>query len=119
VLTRPLGPTRTTAGAGGSLSKRGAAETDEQPLLQVGEEVMVALEQAGFSVLLDDRDEPPGSKLKDADLIGIPVQVVIGKVWQAKGRLEVVERTSKQRREVERAHLLEAIQTVLDKRPSR
>jgi prolyl-tRNA synthetase len=37
-----------------------------------------ALEQAGLDVLLDDRDERPGEKFADADLIGIPVRVIVG-----------------------------------------
>ncbi|WP_339133425.1 MAG: proline--tRNA ligase [Candidatus Electrothrix sp. GW3-4] len=47
------------------------------------------LRAAGLEVLLDDRDERPGSKFKDADLIGIPYRVTIGKTWEKEGQIEV------------------------------
>ena len=90
-------------------------ETENSQLAAVGEEVAAALERGGLEVLLDDRAQSPGSKLKDADLIGVPVQVVIGKVWQAEGRLEVVERSTKTRTQVAREALVKAVQAVLDK----
>ena len=45
----------------------------------LGEEVAAKLEAMGVEVLLDDREERPGVKFKDADLIGIPLQVVVGR----------------------------------------
>jgi prolyl-tRNA synthetase len=48
-------------------------------LLTTGEQVAKDLEAAGFDVLLDDRDERAGVKFKDADLIGIPYRVNVGK----------------------------------------
>jgi len=47
------------------------------------------LQQAGLEVLLDDRDERPGSKFKDADLIGIPYRITIGKRFIKDGVVEV------------------------------
>jgi len=82
---------------------------------QVGAEVLETLQRASLEVLLDDRDQSPGSKLKDADLIGIPLQVLIGKVWETEGRLEVVERVSRAKHRVERAVLVETVKTLLDK----
>ncbi|MGN0714800.1 MAG: His/Gly/Thr/Pro-type tRNA ligase C-terminal domain-containing protein, partial [Anaerovoracaceae bacterium] len=38
-----------------------------------------ALQKAGVEVLLDDRNERPGVKFKDADLLGIPVRITVGK----------------------------------------
>lgn len=49
----------------------------------------------GIEVLYDDRDERPGGKFKDADLIGIPIRVTIGKRGLAEGKLEVKLRTEK------------------------
>jgi prolyl-tRNA synthetase len=49
----------------------------------------------GLDALLDDRDERPGVKFKDADLIGVPYRVVVGKKL-ANGLVEVVERKTKQ-----------------------
>jgi prolyl-tRNA synthetase len=56
-------------------------------------EVATNLEEAGFDVLLDDRDERAGVKFKDADLVGIPYRVNIGKK-AAEGRLELVTRST-------------------------
>ncbi len=50
------------------------------------------LEKAGMEVLLDDRDERPGVKFNDADLIGCPYQVVIGDKNLAQGLMELKER---------------------------
>jgi prolyl-tRNA synthetase len=50
------------------------------------------LEDAGIEVLLDDRDERPGVKFNDADLIGIPYQIVIGEKGLAQGQVELKER---------------------------
>ena len=45
--------------------------------------------------LLDDRDERPGVKFKDADLIGVPFRITVGKKL-ASGMVELVERATKQ-----------------------
>ncbi|HIJ79183.1 MAG: proline--tRNA ligase [Desulfobulbaceae bacterium] len=47
------------------------------------------LRSEGIEVLLDDRDERPGSKFKDADLIGIPYRVMVGKSFSNEGMLEI------------------------------
>jgi prolyl-tRNA synthetase len=53
-----------------------------------------ALEGAGVEVLLDDRDERPGVKFKDADLIGLPLRVTIGKAL-AQGQVELMARRAR------------------------
>ncbi len=53
-----------------------------------------------FEVLFDDRDERPGVKFKDADLIGVPLRVVVGPKGLAKGMVELFERASQQKRDV-------------------
>ncbi|HOV85782.1 MAG TPA: proline--tRNA ligase [Syntrophobacteraceae bacterium] len=45
--------------------------------------------QSRFEVLYDDRDESPGVKLKDADLLGIPVRVVVSGKWLRSGEVEI------------------------------
>jgi prolyl-tRNA synthetase len=54
-----------------------------------------ALEAAGVEVLLDDRDERPGVKFKDADLIGLPLRVTIGRTL-AQGQIELTARRTRQ-----------------------
>jgi prolyl-tRNA synthetase len=55
--------------------------------------------QAGIDVLLDDRDERPGVKFKDADLIGIPYRITIGKKL-SQGKIEFLERRTRGSEEV-------------------
>jgi prolyl-tRNA synthetase len=52
------------------------------------------LTAAGLEVLLDDRDERPGVKFKDMDLLGLPIRVVVGPKTLAKGQAEVRQRRS-------------------------
>ena len=61
-------------------------------LLRVtGEKIAADLEAAGLDVLLDDRDERAGVKFKDADLVGIPYRINVGKKT-ASGQVELVSR---------------------------
>jgi prolyl-tRNA synthetase len=57
------------------------------------------LRKSGLDALLDDRDERPGVKFKDADLIGIPYRVTVGKKL-SQGLVEVVDRRTKQSSDV-------------------
>ncbi len=60
-------------------------------LRETGEKLAADLEAAGLDVLLDDRDERAGVKFKDADLVGIPFRVNVGKK-AAEGKVELVTR---------------------------
>ncbi len=60
----------------------------EPDVAHAAEEVCAALAAAGVEVLYDDRDERAGPKLKDADLIGIPIRIAVGKRGLAEGKLE-------------------------------
>jgi len=64
-------------------------------LKEAGEKLAAELEAAGLDVLLDDRDERAGVKFKDADLVGIPFRINVGKK-AASGQLELVTRASSQ-----------------------
>jgi prolyl-tRNA synthetase len=67
----------------------------EANLLKTAEEIGQKLEQAGFAVLLDDRDERPGVKFKDADLVGVPYRINVGKKV-TEGKVEMVSRSTRQ-----------------------
>jgi len=62
----------------------------------VAEKLYRSLNEAGFEPLLDDRNERAGVKFKDADLIGIPVQIVIGERGLKEGKLEFKIRKTKE-----------------------
>ena len=68
-------------------------------------EICAATEKAGLEVLLDDRDERPGVKFKDADLIGLPYRINIGKKL-AQGLVEMLERSTKRVTDVATASIL-------------
>jgi prolyl-tRNA synthetase len=60
-----------------------------EAVLAATSEIVAALKAADFDVLIDDRDQRPGFKFKDADLIGIPLRVVIGERGLKDGNIEV------------------------------
>jgi prolyl-tRNA synthetase len=68
--------------------------------MKAASEIYQSLRELGVDALLDDRDERPGVKFKDADLIGIPYRVTVGKKL-AKGLVELVERRGKKTIDVE------------------
>ena len=92
-------------------------EADNPAQQQAAEAASEALERAGLEVLLDDRDQSPGSKLKDADLIGVPVQVIVGKAWTREQQYEVCDRASKQRQTAGLASLVETVNRLLADAP--
>jgi prolyl-tRNA synthetase len=73
------------------------------------------LETAGFSVLFDDRDERAGVKFNDADLLGMPLRVVVGERGLKAGSVEVKHRTAS---EVEAVSLQELVSRVKEMLPS-
>ena len=81
-------------------------------LKSTAEEIAKRLESAGYDVLLDDRDERPGVKFKDADLVGIPFRVNVGKKV-TEGTVEVVQRSTRQSRDVSIAAIAEYFQQTL------
>jgi prolyl-tRNA synthetase len=72
-------------------------------------EIEAGLEAKGLEVLVDDREERPGVKFKDADLIGIPLRVTVGDRGLDKGQVELKRRTVKESRNIEVAGAVEAI----------
>jgi len=67
------------------------------------------LKRSGLDVLLDDRDESPGRKFNDADLIGIPLRVIIGKRALAQGQVEIKVRRTGQVMSVDKDKVKEEI----------
>lgn len=70
------------------------------------EELVAELETAGIEVLYDDRDERPGEKFADADLMGIPYRIVISERTLADDQLEVKARTEDETTMVKRAEIV-------------
>ncbi|HVS20789.1 MAG TPA: proline--tRNA ligase [Pyrinomonadaceae bacterium] len=76
---------------------------------EAGETLYRDLQQAGLEVLLDDRDERAGVKFKDADLIGIPYRITIGKKI-ADGVVELFDRRTKQSEDVKLSEIVARMQ---------
>jgi len=64
------------------------------PSTELAEKLVEQLSAAGVDVLYDDRDERPGVKFKDVDLIGTPLRVSVGERSLAKGEIEIKDRQS-------------------------
>ncbi len=75
------------------------ANTQEAVQVELAETLYAELGAAGLEVLLDDRSERAGVKFKDADLIGIPWRVVVGR-GAATGQVELVRRAGGEKREL-------------------
>ncbi len=68
------------------------ATADDPATVGAAESIYRALGAAGIDVILDDRDERPGVKFADAELIGVPYRVTVGRRGIAEGEVEVVRR---------------------------
>jgi prolyl-tRNA synthetase len=80
----------------------------QDELRNAGEKLYDDLQHAGLEVLLDDRDERAGVKFKDADLIGIPHRITIGKKV-ADGLVELFDRRTKQSEDVRISDIVTAL----------
>ena len=78
------------------------------------EMIYETLQDAGYEVLFDDRDAPPGVKFKDADLLGIPARVVISSRSLENGGVEVKSRTSKDSEIVAESDVLESVKSLFE-----
>ncbi len=65
-----------------------ALQMNDPAVVEAAESLYVELKAAGVEVLFDDRDERPGVKFKDADLIGLPLRIAVGKKALAEGKVE-------------------------------
>lgn len=67
---------------------------DDGPARQVAEDLYTGLTADRIDVILDDRDQRPGAKFKDVELIGIPYRVTVGKRGLAGGTVEITTRAT-------------------------
>ena len=84
-------------------------DVTETDTMTVAEKLYAELKAAGVEVLLDDRDQRPGVKFKDADLIGIPLRVNVGGKGLKEGVVELKWRESKDSAKVPLADAVSAI----------
>jgi prolyl-tRNA synthetase len=84
----------------------------QDELRSAGEKLYEDLQRAGLDVLLDDRDERAGVKFKDADLIGIPYRITIGKKI-ADGLVELFDRSAKKSEDVKMTEVVAHVQRLI------
>jgi prolyl-tRNA synthetase len=77
--------------------------------------LVAELERSGVEVLWDDRDERPGVKFKDADLIGIPLRVMVGQKGLAAGGIELRPRHEKDPKKTERVPVADAARVITER----
>ena len=81
--------------------------------VEIAERVAGDLEAAGLQVLLDDRDLRPGEKFADADLLGCPLRITVGKKTLEDGSADVLERSSREERRIAVDSLVDHVKEVL------
>ena len=95
-------------------------KTDDENSMKIADEIYTDLKTNGIDVLLDDREERPGVKFADAELIGIPLRVTIGPRGLENGVVEFLDRSDPEKTQAEisveevRDFLLEKISSQQD-----
>jgi prolyl-tRNA synthetase len=89
-----------------------ATNVKDEALLNAALEIAEKLEAAGLDVLLDDRDERPGVKFKDADLIGVPFRITIGKKL-SEGKVEVLRRSTRESQDATIGEIVELMRDLV------
>jgi prolyl-tRNA synthetase len=79
--------------------------TSHRESMELAKSVYEALAEKGVDVILDDRNERPGVKFKDSDLIGVPFRVTIGERALKEGNVEIKTRTVKEPEQVKKGEV--------------
>jgi prolyl-tRNA synthetase len=88
---------------------------EDEEVKRVAEQLYDQLREKGAEVLYDDRDERPGVKFKDADLIGLPVRLVVGAKSLADGKVEVSLRRDREKHLVTVAEAVSKVFELLER----
>jgi len=86
---------------------------NEPELMAAAEKIVADLAARGLEAVIDDRDERPGVKFKDADLIGCPLRIVVGKRTRSEGTVEIRRRKDQAEHVVPVADAVSAAQELL------
>jgi len=68
--------------------------TGNEDITRIAKQIYEKLNKKNIDVLIDDREVTPGYKFKDADLLGIPLQIIIGDKWLNESQIEIKQRKS-------------------------
>ena len=91
-----------------------ALNIQDDQVVEAADKLYATLEEQGVEVLYDDRDERPGVKFKDADLIGLPVRMVVGSKSLAEGKVELSLRRDKEKHLVPVGESVAKVRELLD-----
>jgi prolyl-tRNA synthetase len=92
-----------------------AANMDNAAVRDAAEKIYGEAQRQTVDVLLDDRPERPGVKFKDADLIGAPYRITVGKKSLEQGMVEIFQRSTRQVRQVKLDHVVSALKEELNR----
>jgi len=92
-----------------------ALNPQDEEVGRAAEELYGELAERGVEVLFDDRSERPGVKFKDADLIGVPVRVVVGKRSLAEGKVELSLRRDREKHLVAREDVVARVAEMISR----
>jgi len=85
-----------------------------ETVVSSSEKIYNDLKDAGYKVLFDDRDAAAGFKFNDADLLGMPVQIVVGEKKLKDGKCEVKIRKTGERLDVELSNLNMKLKDIIE-----
>jgi len=89
------------------------ANIKDNEQMRIANRLYETMMEEGIEVILDDRNERPGFKFKDADLIGFPLKIIVGKSVTA-GKVELKYRKSGEKEEIEIENIIEYIKKVIN-----
>lgn len=90
-----------------------ALDIKDEKVMGLASQLEKEFQSMGYDVLIDDRDERPGIKFKDADLLGMPVRVVLGKRGLDAGEVEIVDRRTKAMKKVSPSQVIAEVKGIL------
>ncbi len=86
----------------------------DREVSEAAEEIYTELTEAGFDAFIDDRDVRPGVKFKDADLLGFPYRITVGKRFKETGQVEIRRRKTGESEDVAIAEVIAYITRQLE-----
>ncbi|MBI1983914.1 MAG: proline--tRNA ligase [Acidobacteria bacterium] len=95
------------------------ANMDDEAVRSAAERLFEELRSRSIDTLFDDRSERPGVKFKDADLIGVPYRLTVGKRKLDQGRVEIFQRSTKQVRDVKLESAVKCLEQEYLREPQR
>lgn len=87
---------------------------NEVEIMKTAESIYAAMLNCGIEVILDDRDERAGVKFKDADLIGIPIRIIVGQKNLAQGNIELKIRKTGENRLYPLPKIVQEVKILID-----